>query len=97
MGTDVFLLTKLAGSNSIQRACSQATDSRTPPRWSDFSFACAQKYTARRQPNISTVGPNFCASRFLLILTASENVQLVFLNRLLGRDEKKSHVQYLDL
>jgi hypothetical protein len=25
MGTDVFLLTKPAGSNSIQRACSQAT------------------------------------------------------------------------
>ena len=24
MGTDVFLLTKPAGSNSIQRACSQA-------------------------------------------------------------------------
>ena len=25
MGTDVFLLTKTAGSNSIQRACSQAS------------------------------------------------------------------------
>jgi hypothetical protein len=25
MGTDVFLLTKPAGSNSIQRACSQAS------------------------------------------------------------------------
>ena len=27
MGTDVFLLTKPSGSNSIQRACSQATSS----------------------------------------------------------------------
>ena len=27
MGTDVFLLTKPAGSNSIQRACSKATSS----------------------------------------------------------------------
>ena len=28
MGTDVFLLTKPAGSNSIQRACSQARSCR---------------------------------------------------------------------
>jgi hypothetical protein len=31
MGTDVFLLTKPAGSNSIQRACSQAT--QLPKSW----------------------------------------------------------------